>query len=534
MAGFCRFLRATALATLIAPPLAAQTDPQPSLMEFFSVNRIGTFIANSAIAALRTQMELEYEYLSTDLMRGSVSISGVTVRPLLPYDQAQQCVITIERAVLNTDVAKPFEVASEMNLNLIGTRASTACVPRDVAMGLRAAGIRDIELDQFKIRGAYVYATGETSADVTLAINDFATIDASASAMILPRMGDFGPGDPAFRVMRAVVSLKDQGGWEKVSAVLPPNFNDPQTIKEIGTEAVTQFMSNGGTRAVSAVERNFIADLMDRVEEFVTDPGEITIEAALPDTGIVIEPETYDREPFALVSALALEARTSPIARSRIIDSAKLAALANGENSTPEDLLEIAEALLNGIGVPQAPTLVPRILTGLTAEPEYAAAASALIAQALQDSDPSGAYVYALVAASDGVDGAVSRLDRLENRMTTGEVLTLQAAEVDRVGIVPADAIADIDDPRALRALALAHYAGAGQSRSYARAYYYALLAEAAGDIGATALKNEIESRFSARGDEVTEAWAELSASIQASALEDWIAGGLADRFRTE
>lgn len=534
MAQISRFARIAALATLLAAPVSAETDPQPSLLEFFSVNRIGTFVANTAIAALRTQMELEYEYLSTDLMRGSVSISGVTVRPLLPYDQARQCVITVERAVLNTDVAKPFEVASEMNLNLIGTRANTACLPREAAMGLRAAGIRDIELDQFKVRAAYVYATGETSADVTLAINNFATLDASASAMILPRIGTYGPGDPAFRVMRAVVSLKDQGGWQTVSAVLPPNFNDPQTIKDIGTEGVTQFMSNGGLRAVTAVERNFIADLMDRVEEFVTDPGEITIEAALPETGIVIEPEIYDREPQALVSALALEARTTPLSRTRIIDTGKLAALSSGENTSPEDILEVAQALLEGNGVPQTPALVPRIVANLTADPDYGSEASALIARALKDSDPTGAYPYALIAASGGSDAAVSLLDRLENQMITGDVLTLQAAEIDRVAGAPAEAIGDIDDPRDLRALALAHYAGAGATRSYARAYYYALLAEAAGDIGATTLKQEIEGRFSARGEAVTEAWSTLSADIQATALDDWIAGGLADRFRTE
>jgi hypothetical protein len=94
--------------------------------------------------------------------------------------------------------------------------------------------------------------------------------------------------------------------------------------------------------------------------------------------------------------------------------------------------------------------------------------------------------------------------------------------------------LGNMDDPRLLRAMALAHYSGAGQPRSYARAYYFALLAEAAGDIGASTLKTEIEGRFSARGDAVAEAWNTLSTDLQSQALQDWIAGGLADRFQTQ
>lgn len=534
-----RFTRIAALSALLAAPLTtaviAETDPQPGLQEFFSVNRIGTFMANTAIAALRTQMELEYEYLSTDLMRGSVSVSGVTVRPLLPYDQARQCVITIDRAVINTDVAKPFEVASEVNVNMIGAKATTACLPREAAMGLRAAGIPDIDLDQFKVRVAYIYATGETSSDVTLSINNFAALDFSASGMILPRAGSFGPGEPAFRVMRAVVNLKDKGGWNTVSAILPANFADPATIKAIGTEAVTGWLSDNGTRAVTAIERNFVTGLMDRVEDFVSDPGEITIEANLPDTGIVIEPELYSTEPQALVSALALEARTAPLARSRILSNDDLIALTDPAALTPVRLLELGRALLEGRGVPQTPALVPGLLEPLTQDPETVAEASALIATALQSQDVSAAYPYALRAAEGGIDTAVSLMDRLESQMTTTQVLRAQAENLDgQISPVSvADAVGDSTDPRTLRRLALTHFTGSGATRSYARAYYYALLAEAAGDIGATALKQEIEGRFSARGDAVTQAWAELSNGLQAKALEDWISSGLADRYLT-
>lgn len=533
MSSLSRSFAALTLAAVVASPASAfETDPKPALADLFSVDRIGTFIANTAIAALRTQMELEYAVLSTDLTRGLVSVSGVVARPLLPYDQARQCVVNIDRAVIATDVAKPLQVASELTVNLIGARASTACLPPDAAMAIRTSGMREIALDQFKVRAAYVYATGETSADASVAINDFGVLDFSASGMVLPRTGDFGANDPAIRVMRAVSSLKDRGGWARVSQMLPPNLINPDIIRQIGTETVTQILSNNSTRALTAIERNFVTDLMERVEEFVRDPGEITIEADLPPTGIVIEPETYNNEPEALISALALSARTTPLSRTRILSGADLAALGNADERDPTLLLRIGQALLDGDGVPRSPALVPSLLEPLMLEPAHAVEAAALMARALQDRDPVIAYGYALKAAAGDVVAVVPLLDGLENQMTSVDVLKAQA---DHIADQPSNAVLpDDNDPRTLRQLSLAYLIGSGTSRSYAQAYYFALLAEAAGDINATGLRREIEGRFEARGDAVRDAWATTSAEMQTKALEDWIGSGLADRYLTQ
>lgn len=530
MPNLVRLARAFVLGCALSAPAVAETDPQPTLSEFFSINRMGTVVANSAIAALRTQMELEYEFLSTDVMRGTVSISGITARPLLPYDRARQCVVTVERAVLNTDVAKPFEVSSTANVNLIGARASSACLPPDIALGLRATGMTGIDLEQFKIRAAYMYPTGETSLDASIVIGGFAALDVSTSGMILPRIGRSGPSEPAFRVLRAVVSLKDMGGWQTVSALLPENLRNGQTIKVIGAEQVTQFLSNNGLRTVTGVERNFVAQLMDRVEDFINDPGELTVEARLPPTGIVVEPDLYTREPQALISTLALEAGTTPLSRTRILSDAELAALSDPSNLNSAELLDLGRALLNGEGVPQTPALVPDLLAPVLNDQVNAPQAAALIARSMTDRDSAGAYPFALQAAAGGIKTAVSLLDRLESQMTTSQVLEVQSEGHGQ--LISATTAIDADDPRELRRLALAYLAGTGVTRSYKQAYYFALLAEAAGDIGASALKTEIEDRFAARGPEVAATWAAASAEIQTKALEDWVSGGLASRYR--
>lgn len=525
----------TALALVIASPVLAQDrDPQATLGEFFSPDRIAAAVANTAISALRTRMELQYDHMSADPLRGIISISGIVARPLLPYDQARQCEITIERATLSSDFASPFQTAAEINLNLIGARASLACVERDIALALRTAGYRDLPLDQFKVRASYAYTTGETALDSTIAINGFGVLDYSASGTILPRLSEFGyPGDPAVRVTRVVATLKDDGGWDAVSQVLPENLRDPVTIRELGTEAVSQFLSEGGLRPLGAVERNFIGDLMGEVEAFVTDPGEITVQADLPPSGIVIEPDMYDA-PQMLIAALGLQARSTPLARTQILSAADLAAIQTPDTLSNDQRISIATALLEGNGVPRSGALVPDLLLPLLDDSITAGPAATLLARATQDSDIPAAYSYALIAAAGGMPNSTAQLDRLEARMTTQAVLAAQADYLTQtVAPAPITRVSG-DDPRDLRTLSLAHFAGTGEARSYERAYYYALLAEAAGDIAATSLREEIEARFGARGPEVAQAWNVIAAQMQQRAITDWINADLPAAYLTQ
>ncbi|MEO0929135.1 MAG: hypothetical protein AAFY14_00595, partial [Pseudomonadota bacterium] len=114
-------------------------------------------------------------------------------------------------------------------------------------------------------------------------------------------------------------------------------------------------------------------------------------------------------------------------------------------------------------------------------------------------------------------------LDRLEAQMTTQTVLAAQDAYLLQTNAPEPVTLVSGDDPRDLRAQSLAHFAGSGQARSYARAYYYALLAEAAGDIAATSLREEIEARFGARGPAVAKVWTGIAAEMQQRAVTDWI-----------
>ena len=287
-------------------------------------------------------------------------------------------------------------------------------------------------------------------------------------------------------------------------------------------------LSNNGTRALTATERRFIDDLMEHVAGFVRAPGEITIEAQLPEGGIVLEPEVYER-PEELLQALAPDARTAPLAQSELLDAGILARLDSGDVSTTERLT-VARALLTGSGVPRAEALVPEILSPLVEGGGAEAAEAALLtAQAQAGTDPAAAYRNTLTASAGRQPGAIAMLDRLEERLTTMQVIAAQDAHLQVQG-----AAADLppgDEIRAVRAQALAYFTGLGAPRSYRQAYYFALIAEAAGDIGARPLREDIENRFENRGAEVSAAWTGLRSEIQTRALTDWIERDLADRY---
>jgi hypothetical protein len=527
-------LRALCLAGLIAAPLSsalAQGDPKPALSDIITPDRVAEAVASVGISALRTVMEVEYEHLSTDVMRGTVSLSGVTLRPQLPYDRARQCEITVQRAGFDLGKFRADLAATNLSVTLIGATANIACVERSMGLMLRAAGYNEIEVDRLSYEIDYLHGSGEIRGNGSAAINDMLTLDLAVAGAILPRLDSFGsPGDPAIRVRRAVLGLQDTGGWARLSSQLPENLRQPEVIQSLGTEELTNALSKNGTRALTSTERLFIDDLMAHVADFIRDPGEITIEAQLPPSGIVLEPEVYDR-PEELLQALAPDARVAPRAQSDLLSSTLLARL-DGDLSASERL-QLARALIDGEGVPKAEGLVPELLAPLVRgdTPETPQAAL-LTARAQLAFDPAAAYGNALVASSARLPGAVPLLDALEAGLTTGAVIAAQDAHLAITGADgAAAALPEGEDVRAVRSLALGHFTGLGAPRSYRLAYYYALIAEAAGDIGARPLREDIEARFADRGAEVADIWRTLRLETQQQALSDWIALDLARRF---
>lgn len=526
--------RAALFAAALALPLPAtaqQGDPRIGFAEILAPDRLAAIVANFGIAALRTQMEIEYQHLSTDILRGQVSLSGVTLRPQLPYDRARQCEITLDRVTVSTSPFAVFAIASSARITAVGARASLACLPPETAIPVRQTGLTEIAFDRVGVDVEYVTPTGEMLMDASAAMNGIGVLDLSAAGTLLPRPRPNGdPGDPAIRLTRAVVSFQDRGGWDAISPLIPEGLRQPEAVVQIGTEGLIALFSEDGTQSIGAAERAFVDDLMAEIARFIADPGELTLEAELPAGGLTIEPEEFEK-PGLLIPLLALDARAAPLARAALIDTDLLARMGD-ETLSDAERLTLGAALLSGEGVPRAPARALEILAPLlqSDDPAYAEAAL-LSARAMAERDPMQAYSLALNAS--GASGVVSLLDALENRMTTGDVLGLQDS-TEWSAETLASNLPEGTDPRALRDLSVTFFTGMDRPRNYANAYLLALLAEAAGDVGAPQLLTEIASRFEARGEEVRADWAARSADIEAIALSAWIDGDLASRYRVD
>ena len=416
---------------------------------------------------------------------------------------------------------------------MIGGKVTAACVPREIGFGIRAAGYVEIDIDHFVLDFSHAFRTGKIRVRSSGVVKDLLKIDLAMSGAMLPRHKFGRRYDKALWVSELVLGIQDNGGWQRLSRPLPENLRTPEVIKSPSAVELTNNVSLYGTRAVTAIERCYLDDLMQNVARFVRDGDEITIEAQLPTYGVFMVPEILEGGNEAplklwlfLLQEMAVDVRTTPIARSELLDPVLLSRIDGALNSAERLLL--AEALLSGNGVPRAESVVPDILKPLMNDSALnAAQASLFMTRAQSSADPKAAYRAALVASSANLPYAVSLLDILGATLPTGAVIAAQDANLARIG---AASLPVSSDSRAVRNLALQHFTGLGAPRAYRRAYYHALTAEAAGDIGAGSLREDIEARFEQRGSAVDDLWSKMRAEIQEAALSDWISKNLAER----
>ncbi len=515
------------LIAMASSAAAYETDPAPSLLELFSPDKISTVIAHSLIAALRTQVEMRYDYLSTSVMQGGVSITGLEMRPRLPYDTRHLCRVKVDRATLAAPLPELLQTRHNTRLTLTGLHLPASCLPSEAAQMMRSAGLNDVQLDHATIRFSYSYGSGEISGDMSLAINDFAHLDLGVTGAMVPTRRNSYSADPDLRFTRLVATLKDNGGWQRVQKLLPPKVQDPKILRQIVHQALSAELVDKHNQLRQAVQRKFLDELADQIEAFTTQPGEITIEATLPPEGVQIDPARF--WPNMLITTFGLTARSTPLARTRLIDNKLVNQLSTPDQVDAPTRLKLAQALLDGVGVPQAPSMVPELLEPLLDDSKHRPQAAALIAHSLQDTNPQDAYPYALMAGAGQATMAGLSLDRIESMLTTGKVIKLQ--EAYKRPPLSEDLPAG-NDPRALRDKSLAYFTGLGAPRSYTRAYYFALLAQAAGDVGAAGLLDDIKARFAGRGEKVRKSWTKLRRKIEAQALEDWFERKLAERYQ--
>jgi hypothetical protein len=240
------------------------------------------------------------------------------------------------------------------------------------------------------------------------------------------------------------------------------------------------------------------------------------IETALPQP-VRLDEQTFD-DPARLFAMMQPVVSGRPAARQQIVPAAQLqAALTAPASLSDADKLRIGQALVLGIGAPQALAEGQALLTPLADAGNDEAALA--LADSLQETDPEAAYRFALKVGTGGASGL---MDRLEQDLTTPQVLALQSTALAAAAAMPSQH--DFVPVTRVRAEALAHLRGSGAVRSYARAYYWALLGKAAGDQAAASIAGEIETRMRHRGPDAATAWQAAADQARTDALAHWLA----------
>lgn len=503
--------------------VVAAGDPRPPLLELLSFSNIHEWVARTGLLFMRSIVDLTYQNITNDSYANRTTVTGIVIHPELPWDRGRQCRILAERLSLSsTELGDWNRVA--LRLELTGVTAPLACLPPDTAGMAAVSEIASFAADRVFIDVDYRMNSSAMRVSIHATLPDLVavTADLDFDYVALRPAGD---APVVLELGHAAVMLDDMGFWQKAKKFMLPEMTQPNAAAQMAAAGLTELFAAmnpppaaGALPRIDPVQAAFVQSAAAQVRQFVAKPGTFIIETALAHP-VRLSEQTFD-DPARLFAMMQPVVSGRPAARQKIVPAAQLqAALTAPASLSDADKLRIGQALVLGIGAPQALTEGRALLT-LLADAGNDEAALAL-AKSLQATDPEAAYRVALKVGTRG--GGAGLMDRLEQDLTTRQVLALQSAALAAVAATMPSPHDFLPVTR-VRALALAHLRGSGAVRSYARAYYWALLGKAAGDPAATSIASEIETRMRHRGSDAAIAWQIAADQSRTDALAHWLA----------
>ncbi len=508
-------LLAAGLGMAGAPVAAQQADPFQDL--FNNLQRIS---AHYQILLARSFVDLTYESLSVEPGTGNLVLSDVVIYPEFPWDTEFACEITLDRAVTGSAIS--FETLGS-TIEISGLTVPAACFEPEVGGMLPMFGYENgIVAEAATID--ITYDLPSSAADVTLqaAVEDAVDLQVTAGFNYLwfrfPMDGGDEPEPVAF-LGSVEVSVENRGLWERVEPMIAQQVGDPAQLPQMVQGMLGPML--GGSPESQAFAENLSVEL----GRFIQEKNRIVVTAA-PDGGIYLGPDTFS-SPDDVIALLEPVVSGAPMSYRALIQPDVLnAALSGGNGLSDEDKLSAGRALMTGVGAPRSIGDALALLRPMA--DAWNGEAAVLIADALVQTGPAPeAYAAALVGMAGGESRAIGIGDIAEGNLDVAEIIAIQDevgnAWPDGAGMESAlqAAIAE-GDISALRQMAHAAAVGRGMPRSYAAAYFFATLAAAAGDKGASNLRTRLDRRFGA--DPAWRAEADEASSI---ALQVWT-GGLA------
>ena len=487
-----------------------------------------------SVLVLRSTVDLTYENLSVSPKTYDAVITGLEIYPLLDWDENGECIIKIDRVA--TGSIYSFETSDSL-IEVNGLTVPRACLDPAQSAMLLGMGYDTLTSDTMSIRTTYDLPSAAAEIALTASVDDALDLTMTAGFDYLWfNLGlDGGDGEPYPVALLGdiEIALENRGLWEKVEPIIGAQFGDVSAVPQMVQGMVLQGLASpDGTPPRPEVDA-FAANLGAEIGRFLTEKNRLVI-ASNAEDGVWLDEDIFD-DPQTLIAELAPTVSATPRAIRSLIDPARLAAALSGGGITDDERRAIGEALLTGIGAPLSITDGRSVLAPLA--DAWDGRATALIARASAGrGETEDAYAMALRAMSASETVGISVGDELEPGMPLADILRLQeqagANWPEAAARAAADqAILDSGDVSALRQRAYDAALGRGLPRDYRGAYFWSVLASAAGDQGANTLRQRLDTRFASGPD--AEIWSTLAGEAGSAAYRTWTEGGLAETILT-
>lgn len=519
----------TAIAALLASTTLAHAQDNGSLsayLEWIKPDRLVTQLAQFGILALRTQADVVYDDLSVNVAAGETSLTGLRLWPLFDWDEDGLCEITADRIAVNSvPITQVDRYLARVTVTGVGVPG--ACVPPDQQPMLEMAGLTEIVVPSMTIDFDYDIPSGGLVTRTYAEVEGLATLAVLADFSYAWFDTRFDPDEPepVLFLSEMRITLENGGGFDALRALLPAGATDPASAGQVAEGAVGAFLadsnrqaalvrgdeSEGDPSALSPEQRAFVDQASAAWASFVETPERLIVETGIEES-TYLDLLAYDEDPRALFEDLRPVIGVAPRSAEELVEADLLArALAEPEGLTDAERRTVGVALLTGRGAPRSVEQGTDLLRPLADGNDVDAAM--MLAEALADSDPGQAYVYALVASAAGAEGAASVMDAVEGELEAEQIL---AAQSEVAG--PAEALDAMPSAAEARRLALAHLSGRGAVRSYELASLYARLSAAMDDAAGRALLDQVDARMD------NEAFAAAEARAAEAAIQTWAA----------
>lgn len=526
-------LATTALVAAALPGLAAAQEG-PGFLELITPNRLLQSLAQTGIMALRTQLDLKYGAMTIDVRTGRVTLTDLHLWPLPEWDEEGDCEISADRVTFKSSGLAELE-RIRVGLLAEGVAVAQACFPPDAGEGFAMLGIDAVEAPRINAEVVYHIPSSAAEIHAHAAVDGVATVDATAdfSYVWVDGRDDMEEPDPVMYLRRATLTAENDGLWQALKPMLPPEFtsdNAGAVIEGVLREGLADLNreardADGDPGQLTETQQEFLASVVAAWPAFLASPETLVAETRI-DGDVYLDLAAIEDDPRELFEALRPVVALAPASVTELLPAALLSQAMGAEAAAmPEaDRRRVGLALVTGRGAPRNLAAGITLLAPL-AEAGDGEAAMAMSA-AVEARAPAEAYRWALLAGAAGAEGAAARLDALERELGLAPALRVQAQvaggapEIGTLG-----SIAEIRDRAAAR------FSGLGMSRSLGHAALWAMLGAAAGDAESAAILAEIDARVAAAGKPGRAAWAEIEARASAAAMEAWLAQDMPDRL---